>query len=64
MAPRSINTALGVEKVHHLLPLNRQHGTESDCRIEFFDRAPVEVSQIRQLIPGWVDRFLVAPKRS
>lgn len=40
MAPRSINTALGVEKVHHLLPLNRQHGTESDCRIELFDRAP------------------------
>jgi hypothetical protein len=53
---------LGVEKVRdHLLPLYRQYGKESDCRIELFDCAHVELPEMRKLILEWTDRYLVAP---
>jgi hypothetical protein len=54
---------LGVEKVRdHLLPLYSQYGKESDCLIELFDCAHAELPQMRQLILGWMDRFLVASR--
>jgi Abhydrolase family len=56
---------LGVEKVRdHLLPLYRQYGKESDCRIELFDCAHVELPEMRKLILAWMDRRLVAPVRN
>jgi Abhydrolase family len=56
---------VGVEKVRdQLLPLYRQYGKESDCRIELFDCAHVELPEMRKLIVEWIDRYLVAPARS
>jgi Abhydrolase family len=53
---------LGVEKVRdHLLPLYRQYGKESDCRIELFDCAHVELPEMRKLIEEWIEQYLVAP---
>jgi hypothetical protein len=50
----------GVEKVRErLLPLYRKYGKESDCRIELFDCAHVELPQMRKLILEWMDKFLV-----
>ncbi|HKU27030.1 MAG TPA: acetylxylan esterase [Candidatus Sulfotelmatobacter sp.] len=50
----------GVEKVRdHLLPLYRRYGKESDCRIELFDCAHVELPEMRKLILEWMDRELV-----
>jgi acetyl esterase/lipase len=50
----------GVEKVRdHLLPLYRQYGSETDCRIELFDCAHVELPEMRKLILDWMDRCLV-----
>lgn len=55
----------GVEKVRdHLLPLYRQYGKESDCQIELFDCAHVELPEMRQMILAWMDRYLVAPARN
>ena len=51
----------GVEKIReHLLPLYREHGRESDCRIELFDCEHVELPAMRALIVEWMDRYLVA----
>ena len=53
---------LGVEKVRdHLLPLYRQYGKASECRIELFDCAHVELPEMRHLVLDWMDRYLVAP---
>jgi len=52
---------LGVEKIRdRLLPLYRQHGRESDCRIELFDCAHVELPAMRSLILEWMDRYLIS----
>jgi hypothetical protein len=49
-----------VEKVRdHLLPLYRKYGKESDCRIELFDCAHVELPEMRKLILECMDRELV-----
>lgn len=46
----------GVDKVRdRLIPLYRQYGKESDCRIELFDCAHVELPQMRSLILEWLD---------
>jgi dienelactone hydrolase len=51
----------GVEKIRdHLLPLYRQQGRESDCRIELFDAAHQELPEMRKLILEWMDRYLVS----
>ena len=51
---------LGVEKIRdHLIPLYRQYGRESDCRIELFDSAHVELPEMRKLILEWMDRYLI-----
>jgi hypothetical protein len=51
----------GVERVRdHLLPLYREYGKESDCRIELFDCAHVELPQMRAIILQWLDRLSVA----
>jgi hypothetical protein len=53
----------GVEKVRdHVLPLYRKYGKESDCRIELFDCAHVELPEMRKLILEWMDRELVGQK--
>jgi hypothetical protein len=54
-----LTPAPGVEKVRdHLLPLYRRYGRESDCRIELFDSAHVELPEMRTLILEWMDRYL------
>jgi len=54
----------GVEKVRDdLLPLYREHGKESDCRIELFDCAHVELPEMRAIILEWLNRFSL-PKSS
>jgi dienelactone hydrolase len=51
----------GVEKIRdHLLPLYRQQGRESDCRIELFDAAHQELPEMRKLILEWMDRHLIS----
>ena len=35
------------------------HGKESDCHIELFDCEHVELPEMRKLILGWMDEFLV-----
>jgi Acetyl xylan esterase (AXE1) len=56
---------LGVEKVRdHLVPLYRQYGKESDCRIELFDCAHQELPEMRKLIVEWMDERMVAPART
>jgi hypothetical protein len=55
-----LTPAPGVEKVRdHLLPLYRQYGKETDCRIELFDAAHVELPEMRKLILEWMDRYLI-----
>ncbi|HVN21746.1 MAG TPA: hypothetical protein VMU05_23375 [Dongiaceae bacterium] len=55
----------GVEKIrNHLLPLCREHGRESDCRIELFDCEYVELPEMRNLILEWMDQFLVGTKQT
>jgi len=50
----------GVEKIRdHLLPLYRKYGREADCHIELFDCAHVELPEMRELILGWMNRYLV-----
>jgi len=54
---------VGVERIReYLLPLYREHGKESDCRIELFDCEHVELLDMRKLILEWMDRYLVASK--
>jgi hypothetical protein len=51
----------GVEKIrNYLLPLYRQHASESDCRIELFDCAHMELPAMRTLVLEWMDRYLVS----
>jgi len=51
----------GVEKIRdYLLPLYRKQGKESDCRIELFDCAHVELPEMRKLILEWLDLHLAA----
>ena len=55
-----LTPASGVEKVrNNLLPLYRQYGKESDCGIELFDSAHVELPEMRKLILEWMDRYLI-----
>jgi len=50
----------GVERVRdHLLPLYREQGKMSDCRIELFDCGHVELPEMRKLILEWMDSKLV-----
>jgi hypothetical protein len=50
---------VGVDKIReYLLALYREHGRESDCRIELFDCEHVELWEMRKLILEWMDRFL------
>jgi len=50
----------GVEQVRdHLLALYQEHGKASDCRIELFDCAHVELPEMRKLILEWMDSRLV-----
>lgn len=49
----------GVDKVRdYLLPLYRKFGKESDCHVELFDCAHVELPPMRALILEWMDRLL------
>jgi hypothetical protein len=53
-----------VEKVRdYLMPLYRKYGKESDCRVELFDCAHVELPEMRTLILEWMDRYLVSVQR-
>ena len=55
-----LTPAAGVEKIRdHLRPLYREYGKESDCHIELFDCAHVELPEMRTLIMEWMDRFLI-----
>jgi len=55
----------GVEKIRDtLLPLYRRYGIESDCGIELFDCAHVELKEMRRLILEWFDRYLVNPSKA
>jgi len=50
----------GVEKIRdYLLPLYRKYGKESDCHIELFDCAHVELPEMRTLVLEWMDHFLM-----
>ena len=49
----------GVERVRdHLLPLYRQYGRASDCRIELFDCGHEETPEMRKIVLEWLDRYL------
>jgi hypothetical protein len=49
----------GVEKIrNYLLPLYRKYGNESDCEIELYDCAHIELPAMRKLILEWLDRYL------
>ncbi len=51
----------GVDKIRsHLMPLYRQYGNESDCRIELFDAAHQELPEMRKLILEGMDRYLLS----
>ena len=51
----------GVERIRdHLLPLYRQYGRESHCRIELFECGHEETPEMRRLVLEWFDRYLVA----
>jgi hypothetical protein len=50
----------GVERVRdRLLPLYRECGKMSDCRIELFDCGHVELPEMRKVILEWMDSKLV-----
>jgi dienelactone hydrolase len=49
----------GVEKIRdRLLPLYREYGKESDCQIDLFDCAHVELPEMRKEILAWMDRLV------
>jgi hypothetical protein len=53
----------GVERIRdHLLPLYQKYGEIEDCHIEMFDCPHQELPQMRDLIRGWMDKYLVAPR--
>jgi dienelactone hydrolase len=50
----------GVERVRdEILPLYRKHGRETDCAIELYDCAHVELPEMRGRIVEWMDRYLL-----
>ncbi len=50
----------GVEKVRdYLLPLYKKRGKEEDCHIELFDCPHEELPEMRALVLGWLDKYLV-----
>ncbi len=50
----------GVEKVRdYLLPLYEKLGKKEDCRIELFDCPHEELPEMREIILGWLDKYLV-----
>jgi cephalosporin-C deacetylase-like acetyl esterase len=50
----------GVEKVRdYLMPLYEKHGRKEDCRVELFDCPHEETPEMRQIILGWLDKYLV-----
>jgi len=52
----------GVKKIRErLLPLYREYGKETDCRIELFDCAHVELPEMRAQILQWMDLYLTEP---
>jgi hypothetical protein len=56
----SLTPPAGVERTRdHLLPLYRQFGRESDCRIELFDCGHEETPEMRTIVLEWFDRWLV-----
>jgi dienelactone hydrolase len=56
-----LTPAAGVEKIRdRLLPLYRKYGKESDCHIELFDCAHVELPEMRKQILDWMDRYLAS----
>jgi dienelactone hydrolase len=56
-----LTPAIGVEKIRDdLTPLYRQHGCQSDCRIELFDSGHVELPEMRNLILEWLERHLIS----
>ena len=51
----------GVEKVRdYLLPLYGKFGKVEDCRIDLFDCPHEELPEMRQIILGWLDKYLVS----
>ena len=53
----------GVEKIRdYLMPLYRKYGKESDCHVELFECAHVELPEMRKVILEWMDRYLVKAK--
>jgi hypothetical protein len=50
----------GVERIReHLLPLYAKFGSKENCRIELFDCGHEETAEMRTLVLGWLDRYLV-----
>lgn len=50
----------GVEKVsNYLVPLYEKYGRVEDCRIELFDCGHEELPEMREIITGWLDKYLV-----
>ncbi|HXR80260.1 MAG TPA: hypothetical protein VN763_05055, partial [Saprospiraceae bacterium] len=50
----------GVEKVRdYLLPLYAKAGKTDDCRIELFDCPHEELPEMRKIVLGWLDKYLV-----
>jgi len=49
----------GVEKVRdYLVPLYAKYGKQEDCHIELFDCPHEELSEMRKLVLGWLDKYL------
>ena len=54
----SLTPPAGVEKIlDRLMPLYQKYGNESDCRIELFDCAHVELPEMRKEILEWMERI-------
>ncbi|HTS06701.1 MAG TPA: acetylxylan esterase [Candidatus Eisenbacteria bacterium] len=54
-----LTPAAGVEKIRdYLMPLYAKYGKESDCRVELFDCAHVELPEMRGIILEWMDRLV------
>ncbi len=54
-----LTPAAGVEKIRdYLMPLYAKYGKESDCRVELFDCAHVELPEMRKIILEWMDRLV------
>ena len=50
----------GVEKVgNYLMPLYEKYGRREDCRIDLFDCGHEELPEMREIIVGWMEKYLV-----